>query len=333
MSWSTTAHKKTGIPGTSNRNKRTKKRKVKRDKEAIDSANPLKIGFGDRKEEGKSELKSPPRLLQYLNLTRCKQITDNGIQPLFASNVLPHLRTLILTTCDKITDKSLITLSRSTSAKSITSIQLVGNLNITENGLISLARQCDLLLTINVNKCMRITNTMVDTLSRILWKSQISKSYLGIEPRSLPCVTALEMHEKESEAAIIIQRRYRIRLLGKARFRKKQLERLRRLEYEGKMYVRLQSWWRAVYAKKMFQDTKKMRKKLMEQRRLEKAATMVQTAWRGKMSRKATAPRLWQFFFQRKLKVIDVPLSIFPSRGCIDTHSKMNSRNSVIIFY
>ena len=296
--------KKNPVPSsktTKNNNKekrKLRKKKMKQKNPALDEVTPLKIGFENNNEEKNdtenSKIAFISRPLQYLNLTRCKQITDNGVQPLFKSNVLPNLKHLILSTCDKVTDKTLIALSRSKSAKTLTSINLVGNLNITENGLIALARRCDLLLTLNVNKCMRITNTMVDTLSRILWKSQISKTYLGIEPRPLPCVTALEMSDRDNEAAIVIQRRYRIRLLGKARFRRKQLERLRRMEYERDMYIRLQSWWRAVYAKILFQNTKELKKKVMEQRRLEKAATMVQTAWRGRMSRKATAPRLWQ---------------------------------------
>ena len=128
---------------------------------------------------------------------------------------------MILKTCDKITDKTLIALSRSESAKSIESITIAGNLNVTENGLIALVRRCDLLFTINANKCMRITNETVDTMARIQWKSRVSATYLGLEPRSLPCVTALEMNERDNDAAIVIQRRYRLRLLGKEKFRKK----------------------------------------------------------------------------------------------------------------
>ena len=155
---------------------------MKQKNPALDEVTTLKIGFENNNEEKNdaenSKIAFISRPLQYLNLTRCKQITDNGVQPLFKSNVLPNLKHLILSTCDKVTDKTLIALSRSKSAKTLTSINLLGNLNITENGLIALARRCDLLLTLNVNKCMRITNTMVDTLSRILWKSQISKTYL-----------------------------------------------------------------------------------------------------------------------------------------------------------
>jgi hypothetical protein len=97
------------------------------------------------------------------------------------------------------------------------------------------------------------------------------------------------MNERDNEAAIVIQRRYRLRLLGKEKFRKKQLERLRRIEYEQKMYVRIQAWWRCVYARILFQDTKLLRQKLREQRKLERAVTRVQTVWRGRMTRKATA--------------------------------------------
>ena len=35
----------------------------------------------------------------------------------------------------------------------------------------------------------------------------------------------------------------------------------------------------------------------------------------------------------QKAKVIDVPLSILPSWGCIDTYSKIDSKNSVNVFH
>ena len=40
-----------------------------------------------------------------------------------------------------------------------------------------------------------------------------------------------------------------------------------------------------------------------------------------------------RIFLHQKAKVIDVPLSILPSWGCIDTYSKIDSKNSVNVFH
>jgi hypothetical protein len=40
-----------------------------------------------------------------------------------------------------------------------------------------------------------------------------------------------------------------------------------------------------------------------------------------------------QIFHQRKLKIIDVSLLVLHSRGGIDTHSNIDSRNSVLLYY
>ena len=40
-----------------------------------------------------------------------------------------------------------------------------------------------------------------------------------------------------------------------------------------------------------------------------------------------------RIFLHQKAKVIDVPLSILPSQGCIDTYSKIDSKNSVNVFH
>jgi hypothetical protein len=40
-----------------------------------------------------------------------------------------------------------------------------------------------------------------------------------------------------------------------------------------------------------------------------------------------------RIFLHQKVKIIDVPLSVLPSGGCIDTHSKIDYMNSVSVFH
>ena len=44
-------------------------------------------------------------------------------------------------------------------------------------------------------------------------------------------------------------------------------------------------------------------------------------------------PHIMRIFLHQKAKVIDVPLSILPSWGSIDTYSKIDSKNSVNVFH
>ena len=236
--------------------------------------------------------KAAGRPLREVNLTRCKLITDTGAA-VFASAFLPDVTSLTFSSCENVTDHTLLALATGCSSQSLQKLNLSSLPNITEVGLVALVRRCKQLLTIHLNKCVRVEPRTLHTLTAIAWKAQPAVE-MGIEPRPACCTTAMEAGGIDTRAAIKIQRRYRIRLLGKEKFRAKQLKRLQELQHQVDCACVVQSWWRGVHARIVFADATRLRKKVLAQRRKEAAVVRVQTRWRGRAARKRTVPRLWQ---------------------------------------
>jgi hypothetical protein len=251
----------------------------------------------DAPKGGKKQIESEGvrsvRPLKSINLTRCKLVTDVGAK-ILASKSCGNISTIVVSSCVQITDGFLVALARGYSGPSLRAINLSAIPNISDVGLVALVRRCKTLSKLVLNNCVRVTDVTVNTLAKISWKCQASALFTGIEPRPLCCTTAMEAFDIDTQAAIKLQRRYRIRLLGKEKFRAKQLKRLQRLQHELNCTVTIQCWWRGVFARIVFKDIAALRERVRAQHRYERAIIRVQTTWRGRATRKRQAPRLWQ---------------------------------------
>ena len=146
------------------------------------------------------------KLLRFLNLTNCSNITDPavmaiaqnchhlevlnlfacfnvGSKPVIAlAKNCHHLHSLNLTKLNKVNDTAIIALGKH--CKHLQALNIAGLLKITENSLLSLAQGCPGLLMLNVTGCQFITVAGLKALSSGLQYVELAVSYVGLKPVS-----------------------------------------------------------------------------------------------------------------------------------------------------
>ena len=221
------------------------------------------------------------RPLKSLNLTNCKLVGDSGISALVSCGNVRLLESLNLRSCVGITNASLYAIANAAKARQgildkIGSLTLSGCGNVTDAGVIALVRACRNILKLDLSGCHRISPEALSTMAQIvpLSRAPISRGRIGLEPRGAAVRAALARLLHESRAARRLQRRYRLRLLGKAKFRARERERLAKLTMESESCKRIQAWWRGILAR-VLGDAKGMAAKMHRRRFVRSMATKI----------------------------------------------------------
>ncbi len=224
------------------------------------------------------------RKMKKLNLMNCKLITDNGISMLISTGNMKALEILNVRSCVNLTDGTLYALSNTAKSNGLLqlhSLTMSGISNITNEGVIHIVRSIKTLLKFDLGGCHRISSFTLELLPQIvpLAQSCAGRGRKGLEPRGTAIRECLSRLMYESRAARRLQRKYRVRLMGKASFRKKERERLDALAKRSKSVQKLQAWWRGMMCR-VIGDSKGMARKMHRRRLVRGMCKKIQSVMR-----------------------------------------------------